>query len=144
MATEANRGKKLEDLLKKEFMKLDAARSSFTFERIMDARSSLGKMSSPRAGDFCLYDNGRNILVEAKEVAHDYRLPAANFGLDQRARARKRIMAGTIYYVVVYHSTTKVYRVQELDFFGLLDKGSWDFRGTEELTLQQVIERLLK
>lgn len=139
----ADRGKVAEGLLDKEFRKLDLSLANFTFERIYDARSSRGAMANPRVGDFVLYHNGLNIVVECKETEHAYRLPVGNFELDQRARARKRQIAGAICVVVVYHSTTEKWRLEPLDFFGTLNKGSWDFRGRAEYTKAQIIEKLI-
>jgi penicillin-binding protein-related factor A (putative recombinase) len=138
----ADRGKEAEGKLDKEFKKLDIHLPEFTYERIYDARSSMGKVANPRAGDFCLYHKGKNFLLEVKEVAHDYRLPVANFGLDQRARMRKRQIAGSICAVIIYHSTTSVWRLLPLAYFGTLNKGSWDFRGTQEESLKSIIETL--
>ena len=135
----ANRGKVAEDLLKKKFKAIEANDASFTYERIYDARSSMGKMSNPRVGDFALYHRGTNTVVEVKEVQHDYRLPCANFSLDQRARMRKRLLAGSKCYVVVYHSTTKKFRILCLDYFGTQDAGSWNLIAEKERTLDEVI-----
>jgi penicillin-binding protein-related factor A (putative recombinase) len=141
--SEANRGKVGEGKLDKEFKKLDLSLPNFTYERIYDARSSMGKMANPRCGDFVLYHQGRNLLLEVKEVAHDYRLPVGNFELDQRARMRKRQIAGSICGVIVYHSTTEVWRLMPLDWFGTLNKGSWDFRNTRAYTMPDLLQGLI-
>lgn len=141
--TAADRGKKAEGKLQKAFDKLEASRQDFCYERIYDARSSMGKMSNPRVGDFVLYHQGRNVIVEVKEVAHDYRLPCGNFDRGQRARLRKRQLAGSICAILVYHSTTDVWRIATLDFFGTKDQGSWDFRETPECTLDTVLDVLV-
>lgn len=141
--TAANRGKTAEAKLQKAFTKIEALRYDFTYERIYDARSSMGKMSNPRVGDFMLYHQGRNIIVEVKEVNHAYRLPKPNFERAQRARLRKRQLAGSICAIVVYHSPTDVWRIAILDFFGAEETGSWDFRGTPEYTLDTVLDVLL-
>ena len=143
--TEANRGKKAEGLLQKAFNKIEASRHDFCFERIYDARSSVGKMSNPRVGDFVLYYAGKNLIIECKEVAHDYRLSRANFDPAQRARLYKRQLAGSICIVLVYHSTTNKWRLQNLDYFRVSDveAASWDFRGTPELTLEDMLKLLM-
>lgn len=139
----ANRGKVAEGLLTKQFEKLSASRADFTFERIYDARSSLGSIANPRSGDFVLYFQGKNVLLEVKEVAHDYRLPVGNFKLDQRARLRIRSLAGTVCAVAVYHTTTKSWRLLPASWFGTLNQGSWDLRPIPSLTLVEVIHELV-
>lgn len=142
MSDAADRGKVAEGKLKKAFDKLDLSLPRFTYERIYDARSSRGAMANPRAGDFVLYHEGRNILLEVKEVAHDFRLPCANFKLDQRARLRKRMLAGSICGIIVYHSTTDKWRLLTLPYFGLQDKGSWDLSKEPELSLADILTTL--
>ena len=141
--TTANRGKVAEGLLKKAFTKLASEHQDFCFERIEDARSSKGASSTPRAGDFVVYYRGKNFLIECKEVAHDFRLPKSNFKRDQRARMRVRELAGSICMVLIYHSTTGVWRLQGLDFFGTDETGSWDLRGTPEWTLPTIISEYM-
>lgn len=139
----ANRGKVAEGKLQKEFEKLNLSRSDFCFERIYDARSSMGKSSCPRSGDFLLFYQGRNILVECKEVDHSYRLPRANYPLDQRARGKKRALAGSECWVCIYHTPDKLWRILPLAYFGTETTGSWDFRAFETCDILDVIEKLL-
>lgn len=142
MTSEANRGKVAEGLMKKALQNLEKHSHNLCFERIPDARSSRGMSSNPRDGDFVIYHSGKNILIELKEVGHDYRLPKSNFPNDQKARLRKRQLAGTICRVVVYHSTTGVWRLLELDYFDLGVTGSYDLTSTKQYTLKEVIECL--
>lgn len=142
--TEANRGKGAEAKLQKAFIKFEAAHQDFCFERIYDARSSMGKMSNPRVGDFVLYHQGRNIIVEVKQVSHAYRLPKQNFGRDQRARLKKRQLAGSVVAIVVYHSTTDLWRLYDLDYFGTEETGSWDFRGTDALIFEEMLNLVME
>jgi penicillin-binding protein-related factor A (putative recombinase) len=143
MVTAANRGKVAESKLQSAFKVMDAASSDFAFERIPDAHSSRGAMSSPRSGDFALYYKGANYLLEVKEVAHDYRLPKTNFGNDQKARMRKRQLAGTICKVLVYHSTSNLWRLLPLDYFDLGTTGSWDLSEVPATDLKGLLKVLL-
>ncbi len=142
MTSPANRGKTAEAQFQKALD--DYAKTDYTFdyERIYDARSSMGKMSNPRAGDFVIYHRGLNILIELKQVAHDYRLPVANFKPDQRARMRKRELAGTLCAVVIYHSTTDVWRMERLEYFKGSAVGSWDMRDVLTTDLSNIMQVL--
>jgi penicillin-binding protein-related factor A (putative recombinase) len=142
--TEANRGKVAEAKLQKAFTKIEAGRHDFCFERIYDARSSMGKMANPRVGDFVLYVAGKNIIIECKEVAHDYRLSRQNFDRSQRARLKKRQLAGSICVILVYHSTTDLWRMCDLDYFGVEETGSWDFRATDALIFEEMMNLIME
>ena len=142
MTSEANRGKVAETLMKKALQSLEKTRHNLCFERIADARSSRGMSSNPRDGDFVIYHAGKNILIELKEVGHAVRLPKPNFPNDQKARLKKRQLAGTICKVVVYHSTTGVWRLLDLDYFDLGLTGSWDLTETKAYNLKEVIKCL--
>ena len=142
MSTAANRGKSAEATLKRIFSAYSDGHSNFCFERVLDAHSARGAISSPRTGDFVLYWQGRNAVIELKTVAHDYRLPKANFGLDQRARMKIRELAGSTSLVVVYHSTTDLLRVLPLSYFGTETTGSWDLRETEALASSSLLEQI--
>lgn len=143
-ANSGQRGKTAEAKLQKAFAKIEASRHDFTYERIYDARSSMGKMSNPRVGDFVLYYAGKNVIIECKEVAHSYRLPCTNFDLAQRARLRKRQLAGSICVILVYHSTTDMWRMQDLEFFGTQSTGSWDFRETDALIFEEMMNLIME
>ena len=142
MTSSTNRGKVAEGLFQKELVKKEAAVAGFTFERIYDAHSARGAMANPRSGDFCLYFKGMNILVEIKEVAHAFRLPRQNFERGQRARMKKRELAGSKCFVVIYHSTTETWRLLPLSFFGFEDTGSWDVQDVPFQTPKTIVEAL--
>lgn len=142
----ANRGKyaegKIKDFL--EGWKLKVA--AFTYNRILDARSSLGAMSNPQPGDFQWFLNTgewltargeitrtRNGLIESKEVEHPVRLPYQNFGVDQVGRMVIRQMAGSECIVIVCHRVPEqrgaTWRNVPLDYFRERPGpkyGSWD------------------
>jgi hypothetical protein len=128
-------------------------RTEFTFNRILDAKSSKGAMSAPQPGDFQWFlDTGinvtpygvpdgawpqdyakhftRNGLIEVKEVAHSYLLPHRNFGVDQVGRMRIRHMAGSETLIVVCFRPEGLpthWRSAPLDFFEQRIGGSWNF-----------------
>lgn len=139
----ANRGKLAEGKLKNALTLLASSRYDFCFERIEDARSSKGASSTPRAGDFAIYCAGKNMLIECKEVAHEFRLPKPSFKNDQRARMRIRQLAGTICTVAIYHPTKNVWRDLPLSYFEAGETGSWDMSSTPTYTLAQIVERWL-
>lgn len=142
MSDQGTRGKTAEELLQREFKKLEEKDAFFTWERIYDARSSRGAMANPRTGDFVLYNRGDNTVLEVKEVDHEYRLPRANFPKDQRARMRKRQLAGSLCYVAVYFTPIKAWRFFELSYFGLEDTGSWDMRETSLYDMPRLLAAL--
>lgn len=127
----ALRGKYAEGHIRAQLKKLADSRSDLDFDRLQDAHSARGHFSTPQAGDFLVIHKGVPFYLEVKEVAHDYRLPVGNFGLDQRARMRKKVLAGAKAIVLVYFSNLKVWRVAGLDYFGLQSTGSWDMRDIE-------------
>ena len=143
--TAANRGKWAEGKLDAEFSKLNSKYANFCHERILDAYSSRGATSSSRAGDFGVYYAGLNFVIEVKTVDHDYRLPRSNFKLDQRARMYKRQLAGSHCFIVIYHSTTKLWRMLPLDYFRKTaeETGSWDMSAEPTLSLDDIMQSLL-
>ena len=141
MSTAANRGKYAEAQVKKKLASLESARQAFA--RWPDARS--GSFAVALA-DFLIMRNGRMTLLEVKEVAHDFRLPHENLGLGQIGRMRAWASAGAQADVLVYHSTTKLWRTAEIHWFHenyrKVDDdgkkvGSWDLRSLEHVTLDE-------
>lgn len=141
MSTAANRGKYAEAQVKKKLASLESARQAFA--RWPDARS--GSFAVALA-DFLIMRDGRMTLLEVKEVAHDFRLPHENLGLGQIGRMRAWASAGAQADVLVYHSTTKLWRTAEIHWFHenyrKVDDdgkkvGSWDLRSLEHVTLDE-------
>ena len=136
MATQSNRGKTAEDLLKKAFAEM-STRTDTAFYRLPDARS--GSWQATLA-DFLVGQQGRAFLVECKEVEHDYRLPHGNFGVDQVARLR--MFQSTRAYssvVLIYHSRLELWRAYNVERFVVREGGSWDLRDTEPKPLKQIL-----
>ena len=141
MSTAANRGKYAEAQVKKKLASLESARQAFA--RWPDARS--GSFAVALA-DFLIMRDGRMTLLEVKEVAHDFRLNHGNLGTDQIGRMRAWASAGAQADVLVYHSTTKLWRTAEIHWFHenyrKVDDdgkkvGSWDLRSLEHVTLDE-------
>lgn len=125
------RGKYAEGKVKEQLEKL-ALQSGFAYYRPPDARA--GSKKTAPADFICLLNTGPytdTILLEVKEVGHDYRLPKKNFPQEQRARMRKWALAGADCWVIVLHTTTGQWRCLPLSYFDndFEDKGSWDFSG---------------
>lgn len=141
MSTAANRGKYAEAQVKKKLASLESARQAHA--RWPDARA--GSFAVALA-DFLIMRDRRMTLLEVKEVAHDFRMSHTNLGLDQIARMRMWASAGAQADVLVYHSTTKLWRTAEIHWFhenyrkvdGDGKKvGSWDLRSLEHVTLDE-------
>lgn len=127
MATSsANRGKYAEGEVKK-ILEKHTVLSDFDYERIHDAFSSRGGFQVSRPGDFQVYHNGTT-LIEVKEVNFPHRLPKANFGADQRARMKKRQLAGVRVVTLVYFKPLNAWRMVEgMEWFEGPEGGSWFF-----------------
>ena len=138
----ANRGKWAESEVKKELAKLSAASSQFAFYRLPDARA--GSLQATLS-DFLILVGGTLVLLEVKEVAHDYRLNYTNFSPSQVARQRLWEAAGAVGLVAVAHSTNKLWRVLPLERFLVRESGaSWDLRDSKASTLSEEMQCQLK
>lgn len=149
--THAKRGKYAEGKVGDFLKEYKQTVAGFTYNRITDARSSMGAMSNPQPGDYQWFLNTnlhcvvalpaehmlhtiftRNGLIEIKEVFHEFRLPHKNFGEDQVGRMVIRQMAGSECIVLVCHRVEGVrgalWRNVPLDFFRTRAGGSWDLR----------------
>lgn len=143
----AKRGKFAETKIKAALEDWKQKVAAFTYNRILDARSSLGAMSNPQPGDFQWFRDydvavthegkhfgfTRNGLIESKEVEHTYRLPYMNFSPDQVGRMVIRQMAGSECIIIVCHRVPDKrgasWRNVPLDFFRErpgTKYGSWD------------------
>lgn len=122
---QGKRGKFAEGKVRKFLDDLGNSSADFDWSRIYDARSAGGRFPS-RPGDFEFYRPGIHGLIEVKEVNHDYRLPSKNFKREQIAKLRKRQLAGGSIVVLVYHTTSKLWRYVPLQhFIEHLKEPSW-------------------
>jgi hypothetical protein len=110
------RGKLPEKKVRELLERLKAQKAGFDYERKYDARSAGGRFQS-QAGDFGFFAHSLHGLIEVKEVDHDFRLPRKNFPDEQRARLRLRELAGGLIIVLIYHTSTKLWRVCRLSDF---------------------------
>lgn len=125
----ANRGKYAEGKVREALKVLALGNKDFDFERKYDARASRGRIPS-QTGDFGWYSINRHGVIEVKQVGHDFRLPKKNFDPAKWGRLRLRRMAGGEIGILVYHSTTKLWRAPSFDFFlSNPDAPSWDLSG---------------
>lgn len=140
----ANRGRKAEALVKKKLTALEAA--NFAHYRLPDTHS--GSFTRTLA-DFMFVKEGKLILLEVKEVAHDFRLPYGNLKVEQIATLRAWKSAGARGHVLIYHSTTKLWRAADISWFFLNYKkvsetgkpiGSWDLSSIPTGTLDSYFE----
>lgn len=133
------RGKTLERDFRKALDAVKAKVLGFDFERIPDARSSMGAMRTPRTGDFLIFYKGTTTVVEAKEVKHDFRLGTTAFPPDERGRLNRRALAGCRVMVLVMHSTNDTYRWLPISSFDNRTNGSWDLSGFSVTTLKDIV-----
>ena len=143
MSNYSRRGKDAESKVKKELDILSTL-SNFDFERVLDGFSSRGGASASRPGDFLAFQNGTAVLLEVKEVAHDFRLPRGNFKTDQRGRMMKRHYAGCLCYVLIYSSTTGLWRMLPVTYFGTETTGSWDLSTVPATDLRSLMLQIFK
>lgn len=101
----------------------------FAYERLPDARAAGGRLKASIC-DFLAWwkgpDGPVSYMIEAKELAHDYRLPKDKIG--QLARMRKVANAGGVGIVLVYHTTSSMWRGVPLAYLDGEIPPSWDLR----------------
>ena len=147
MSTVGTRGKYAEAQVKKKLAGLESVRQASY--RVPDARA--GSFAVALA-DFLIMRDGRMTLLEVKEVAHDFRLNHTNLDLSQIGRMRMWKAAGAQAHVLVYHSTSKLWRVSDVLWFHAHYRkvddngkvvGSWDLRNTAHITLDDYFKDFL-
>jgi penicillin-binding protein-related factor A (putative recombinase) len=131
----ANRGKVAETLVKKRLEVLSKS-SSFVWHRFADMRSGVRQVA---LADFMFVNDGKLALLEVKETQHDFRLVLGNFSADQVARMRMWEAAGCDATVLIYHSTTKLWRRLPVEAFLTRTGGSWDLRLCPTDTLENLL-----
>lgn len=125
-ANKANRGKYAEGKVKDYLQNISNKVAQFDYERLPDARSAMGRFKS-MVGDFVWFYPGKHGVIEVKETQHDYRI--AKDKIPQLARMKKRVLAGGKCLVIVYHSTSKLWRVINVNDLPIIERGSWDLSG---------------
>lgn len=138
MSRPADRGKYAEKKVHDWLKKVDAQTTTWDFQRVSDARSAGGRGAKTVVGDFEFFAPGVHGVVEVKEIKHDFRVPAAN--ITQLPKARKRMLAGGLYWIVVFHRTTNLWRRVSANDLEIISRGSWDLR--EYPTYERVEEAL--
>jgi hypothetical protein len=134
------RGKYAEGKVKDFLTKHAASKVDFDWERLPDARSAMGRMKAQIA-DYSFFMPGVHGVIEVKEVEHDVRLPAKNFGDDQIAKMYKRQLAGGVPVVLVYHKTTGLWRCPDYNWMREERAASWNLSDWSTFTTaQQALE----
>lgn len=128
-AAVGDRGKWTEKEVEKVLTAMSNKHLSFAFERLPDARAAGGRLKAQLCDFLCWWESANDrerysIMLEAKEIQHDYRLPKDK--LPQLARMRKVSYAGAEGVVLVYHSTIDKWRCMPLNFFHGDIPPSWD------------------
>lgn len=121
----ANKGKTAEKKVAAFLKAWSDARAGTDWHRVYDAHSAGGRFNR-QVYDFAFFESGIHGGIEVKEVAHGYLLPHKNFGVDQVAKLRKRQLSGGSVLVLVYHSTTGLWRLPSLSLFLTRERGSWN------------------
>ncbi len=122
----ANRGKSAEAKVTAFLKAYGEDHQDCDWSRNYDAHAAGGRFQR-QTGDFQFYKPGVHGVVEVKEVAHDFRLPFKNFPPEGVAKLWKRELAGGLIIVLVYHSTTGLWRMPPFTAFrGARVGGSWD------------------
>jgi hypothetical protein len=134
MSNPADRGKDAEGYVKSALS--TCARTDLAWYRLPDARSG---SRAPTLADFLIHAQGRMMLLEVKEVKHDFRLPHKNFDTDKIARMHRYKLSGALTYVLVRFMPSDVWRLAELSFFLQKEGGSWDMREFTPGPLKQFI-----
>ena len=98
-----------------DFLKSVARRNAVVdWERIYDARSSGGKIPK-RPGDYAVFAPKHHIWIEVKQTAHNSRITKQS--LTQIPKLTIRELAGGTIIILVYHSTTKLWRAPQFSIF---------------------------
>lgn len=133
-SAKADRGKKTENEVHKLLKAWEAAQPCREFNRLIDTRAA-GRVVKAAAADFDFFQGptrqrhgSQHGLIEVKEVKHDFRLPVKN--VSQLPRLVRRAQCGGYCVVLIFHSTTKLWRaVPALYLHENRDGASWDLRG---------------
>lgn len=124
----ADRGKTAENAVQKFLSRWADGHSTREFNRLVDTKAA-GRIikSSPADFEYFALDGAAPThgLIEVKETEHEYRL--ARSKVPQLPRLVKREKAGGRCFVLIFHSTTKVWRCISAAWLQAGgDKGSWN------------------
>ena len=108
-------GKATEKRIKK-VLEEAAKKPDFSFERLPDAHAARGMLQEQPA-DFHVDCCGKSIYIEAKETENESQISIGDF--PQFHRMKRKMMAGALGIVVVYHTKLRKYRIVNLKDFPL-------------------------
>lgn len=126
----ADRGKKPEDEVRKYLKAYDERTHRFDWHRNYDAHTAGGRFQR-QTGDFEFYFPDAHGVIEVKQVDHAFRLPHKNYAEEKVAKVYKRMLAGGMAIVLVYHTPIDQWRVTTLTPFRERTGGSWDLSAWE-------------
>jgi hypothetical protein len=124
-AEKADRGKSAEKAVRAALAAYSAKHAEFDWERLVDSRSSRGRVSA-QVADFAFFFPCGHGAIEVKTIAHDFRI--ARSKVPQLPKLRKRTLAGGHCFLLVYHSTNKAWRAVRVQNLAP-DVPSWDLSG---------------
>lgn len=110
----ADRGKYAEAEVTKFLKSRNTEHWAFDWARLPDARAAGGRLAA-QVADFEIFMPGSHGVIEVKEIAHDFRIPTSKIA--QIPRLRKRRNAGGEIIILIYHTTTKLWRIPPSHFF---------------------------
>lgn len=133
------RGKFAEKEVEKLFKTLNDQVLNFAYERLPDARSAGGRLKAQLCDylawwQYCSGSTGQDVSIsyqiEVKEIAHAFRLPKDK--LNQLPKLRKIRRAGGVGIVIIYHTSTMMWRAIPLEFFNGEAPPSWNLSGVPQ------------
>lgn len=135
LKTIGQRGKFAEKEVEKLLTHLNDRVLNFAWERLPDARAAGGRLKAQLCDYLAWWHHsgqasGVSFQIEVKEIAHAFRLPKDK--LNQLPKLRKIRRAGGIGIVIVYHTSTMLWRVMPLEFFNGEAPPSWDLSGVPQ------------
>lgn len=143
------RGKFSEKEVEKLFSHLNDRVLNFAYERLPDARSAGGRLKAQLCDYLAWWryrggERGEDISIsyqiEVKEIAHAFRLPKDKLG--QLPKLRKIRRAGGVGIVIVYHTSTMMWRAIPLEFFDGEIPASWGLSSIPQYpTIDEALNR---
>jgi hypothetical protein len=136
----ADRGKDAEKLAEVALKLWAGDLGAREFNRLIDTRAA-GRTVKAAAADFEFFAAGPvHGLIEVKETEHAYRLERSK--VPQLPKLHRRVLSGGVCVVLVYHSTTNVWRAVTAEYLMAGgDKGSWNL--TDQPTFADASQALL-
>lgn len=100
--------------------------TAFDWQRMFDARSAGGRFPA-QISDFEIFFHDGHGILEVKQVNHERLLPHKNFPAKKYAKIRRRMAAGGLGVMAVYHTPLEQWRFPSIEW--MMDNAttpSWD------------------